>query len=196
VSGQDELLETLVPVVELLHQLGVDHYIGGSIASSAFGEFRATNDADIVADLRDEHAAPLAAALQNRYYVDLESVRGAIRRRASFNVIHLRTMLKVDVFVQKDRAYDREALRRREAQPASNAPGAPSLELSSSEDVILAKLDWYRQGGEVSERQWRDVQGVLRVQSSALDVAYLRRWAPELGVTDLLERALAEADLV
>lgn len=194
-SEQDELLETLLPVVEIFRKLGVDHYIGGSIASGAFGEFRATNDVDIVADLREEHAAPIAAALGTAYYVDVESIRNAIHRRSSFNVIHLGTMLKVDVFLRKDRDYDLGALQRRVAHPASLLPGAPSLELSSPEDVVLAKLDWYRQGGEVSEQQWRDVQGVLRVQFSALDLAYLRRWAAALGVHALLERALAEAGL-
>jgi hypothetical protein len=182
-----------MPVIEALRQLGVGHYIGGSVASGAFGEFRATNDVDVVADLREVHAEPLVAALGDAYYAELDSVRRAVRCRGGFNVIHLRTMLKIDLFVQKDRDYDRAALGRRVTHLASHAPGAPSLDLASPEDVILAKLEWYRQGGEVSERQWRDILGVIRVQSAALDLAYLRRWAAELGVTELLERALAEA---
>jgi len=194
-SGSDQLLETLLPVIEVLQRLGVAHYVGGSIASSAFGVFRATNDADIVVELRDEHAAPLAAALEERYYVDVESVRRAIRHGAGFNVVHLGTMLKVDLFVSRGRAYDAEALRRRVLQPTSARPGAPCLTLSSPEDVVLAKLDWYRQGGEISEQQWQDVQGVLRAQSATLELAYLRRWAPALGVDDLLRRALDEAGL-
>ena len=195
VSAQDELLDALMPVVEAFDMLGVAWYVGGSVASGAFGEFRATNDVDVVADLRPPHAEPLVASLGEAYYADLEAIRSAIRRRASFNAVHFATMLKIDVFVPKGRAYDQEALRRRVTRQASTDPDAANLHLASAEDVVLAKLDWYRQGDGASERQWNDVQGVLRVQATALDVAYLRRWSAELGVHELLERALAEAGL-
>lgn len=192
-SASDELADALRPVVEALDRLSVSWYVGGSVASGAFGEFRATNDVDVVADLRLEHAEPLVAALGDAYFADLESIRHAIRRRASFNAVHFDTMLKIDVFVLRRRAYDREALRRRVTKRVSTMPGSMSINLASPEDVILAKLDWYRQGDGVSERQWKDVQGVLRVQSTAIDVVYLRLWAAELGLNDLLARALAEA---
>jgi hypothetical protein len=194
-SANDELLDALGPVVDAFDQLGVAWYVGGSVASGAFGEFRATNDVDVIADLRLEHAEPLVAALGAAYYADLESIRSAIRRRASFNAVHFDSMLKIDVFVLKARAYDQEALRRRLTRRAGTAEDAKSLSVASPEDVVLAKLDWYEQGGSVSERQWNDVQGVLRVQSTAMDLAYLRKWSAELGLNELLARALAEADL-
>jgi hypothetical protein len=65
--------------------------------------------------------------------------------------------------------------------------------VASAEDTVLTKLEWYRMGSEVSERQWRDVLGVLKVQAERLDLAYLRRWAAALGVADLLEQALSQA---
>jgi hypothetical protein len=129
------------------------------------------------------------AALEGAYYVPEGRVRDAAARRGSFNVIHLETMLKVDVFVARDRPFDRHAMDR----AVSRTIGDLSLPLASAEDTILAKLEWYRRGGQVSERQWSDVLGVLRVGGTALDLAYLQEGARELAVTDLLERALREA---
>ncbi len=189
-----DLLTALVPVTQALERLGVPFYIGGSVASSVHGAARSTMDADIVADLGRQHAAPLVAALGDDYYADEQSITEAIARRSSFNLIHFATSFKIDVFVAKHDPYQRESLARR-VNDTLDSPGSPSFPFASREDTVLAKLDWYRKGGEVSERQWRDVQGVMKVQREALDLVYLRRWATELGVTDLLDRALAEAGL-
>lgn len=124
-SAQDELIGAVTPVAEAFDRLGVAWYIGGSIASGAFGEFRATNAVDVVADLRLQHASPGRCARRRvlrRPRVDSL----AIRRRASFNAVHFDTMLKIDVFVVRDRPYDQEALRRRMARKASTAVDAPS----------------------------------------------------------------------
>jgi len=187
VTGPDILL-ALGPVLEALRRLGVRHYVGGSIASSSYGVPRASIDADVVAELGPAHAPRFVAALRGSYYVSEERVRDAIARRASFNVIHFETMVKVDVFVSKDRPFDRRAFER--ARPATAEEGI-TLPVSSAEDTVLAKLEWYRRGGEASERQWTDVTGVLRAVG-ALDDAYLRQGAAELGVADLLDRALEE----
>jgi hypothetical protein len=186
-----ELWAALDPVLRVLRELGVRHYVGGSIASSAHGVARASIDADVVAELAQPHQRAFVAALRDAYYVPEARVREAILRRASFNLIHLETMLKVDVFVSKDRPFDRRAMER--AGEAVGAAGEATLRLASAEDTVLAKLEWYRRGGETSERQWTDVLGVLRVGGSALDRTYLAAGAKELGVGDLLERALREA---
>jgi len=183
-----DLILALVPVLEALRGLGVRHYVGGSIASSAHGVPRASIDADVVAELAPRHAAPLAAALRETYYVSEERVGDAVSRRGSFNVIHLETMVKVDVFVSRDRPFDRRAFER--VRPAT-AEGGSEIPVCSPEDTVLAKLEWFRRGGEVSERQWADVTGIFRA-TRALDEAYLQRGAAELGVADLLARALAE----
>jgi hypothetical protein len=189
----DELLDALSPVVRALDGMNVAYFVGGSVASAAHGEFRATNDVDLIAALRPEHAAPLAAALGDAYYASEAAIREGIARRSSFNVIHLDTMLKIDVFTSRGRAYDDESLRRRIVHPLGAGDDAPAVHLAAAEDIVLAKLDWYRAGGETSERQWNDILGVLRVQADAIDIAYLRRWAAELEVDDLLERAVLEA---
>ncbi len=189
-----DLLTALAPVLHVLRDLGVRHFVGGSIASSAHGVARASVDGDVVAELAPAHVGPFVAALRDTYYVPEERVRDAVARRASFNVIHLDTMLKVDVFVSRDRPFDRRAFERSRTTPIEGAGGA-TLPVSSAEDIILAKLEWYRRSGEVSERQWTDVQGVLQASAGALDLPYLRQGSTELEVGYLLERALDEAGL-
>jgi hypothetical protein len=186
-----ELEAALGPVLEALRSLGIRHYVGGSIASSAHGIARASADADVIAELGSGQVEPLARALSGAYYVPEERMRDAALRRASFNLIHLATMLKVDVFVSKGRPFDARAMER--ASPGPNAGAAGPVPVASAEDTVLAKLEWFRRGGETSERQWGDVLGVLRVGGPVLDRAYLEEFARQLGVADLLARALAEA---
>ena len=126
-----DLLAALRPVLQALSGLGVRHFVGGSIASSAHGVARASVDGDVVAELGPAHVAPFVAALRDTYYVPEERIRDAVARRASFNVIHLDTLLKVDVFVSRDRPFDRRAFER--SRPASiGGPGGATLPVSSA----------------------------------------------------------------
>lgn len=155
--SSEPIAVTLI-VIQALEKLGVPYLIGGSLASAVHGVVRATLDADLVADLHLEHAELLAQALDDAFYVDIEAICDAIRCRSSFNVIHLETMFKVDVFVPKQRPFDQMQFERRVEQGVATDPERTAY-IASVEDTILAKLEWYRLGGEVSERQWRDVLG-------------------------------------
>jgi hypothetical protein len=188
------LLGALVPVVEVLERLRVPYYVGGSLASSTHGIARSSIDADVIADLGPEHVIPLVSALRNAYYLSEDHIRTAVEVRRSFNLIHLETMFKVDVFVAKRRPFDREALARARAEVLEDAPEARRFLVASPEDTILTKLEWFRAGGEASERQWGDVLGVLKAGWDRLDRPYLVRWAAAIGVDDLLERALRDAE--
>jgi hypothetical protein len=189
-----ELFAALRRVVAAFEQLGVAYYVGGSVASGVLGEPRQTLDADLIAALLAGHAAPLAERLQGEFYADLPAIGEAIERQASFNLIHLPTMVKVDVYVSWRSDFARSQFARRiRVNLSSELPF--EVFLASAEDTVLAKLQWYRDGGGVSDRQWRDVLGVLKVQGSALDRAYLREWAGRLNLTDLLRRALDDAGL-
>jgi hypothetical protein len=184
------LFDVAKRVADVFEQLGIRYCIGGSIASGIHGEYRATNDADLVADIRPEHIAPLVRELDSEFYIDADMMRGALRALSSFNLIHLSTAYKVDVYVPKNRPFDRAQIERSQLQPIPLADGrAWQAPVASAEDTVLAKLDWYRQGGEVSDRQWRDIIYILRLRTRELDMAYLRQGAAALGVADLLERA-------
>ena len=187
-----EQIAVTLAVADALEALDVPYTIGGSFASSLHGVMRATMDADLVADLRTEQVAPLAQALGDEFYADEEMMLNAVLQHSSFNLIHLETMFKVDVFVAKPRAFDRSQLARRQLQMLSEDPERHAY-VASAEDIVLAKLEWYHLGGETSDRQWRDVLGVLKVQGDRLDLEYMRRMAPELSVADLLRRAFEEA---
>lgn len=190
-----EIQDALNPVIDAFEALGIVYYIGGSVGSSAYGIPRTTVDVDLVAILKAAQISPLYKLLQEAYYIDPGMVEQAIQRQSSFNIIHLPTMIKVDVFVVKSRPFDQAAFRRIRRERLEDAMGGREYSLASPEDIILNKLEWYRQGGEVSERQWTDVLGVLKVQSKLLDRAYLRRWAVQLGVADLLRRSFEDAGL-
>ncbi len=190
-----DIQAAVIPVVESLEALGVRYFIGGSIGSSVYGIPRTTLDVDLIADLQEGHAQQLWNLLSGAYYIDLDAVRDSISRRSSFNLIHLATMLKVDVFVLKARPFDQESIRRTRREPLEGCETARRFSVASPEDILLNKLEWYRQGGEVSERQWKDVLGVLKVQAGLLDLSHLQHWSVELRVSDLLEKALAEADI-
>jgi hypothetical protein len=188
-----DLLAALGPVVSALEELGVEYSVVGSVASSAHGVARSTVDADVVANLPESRVDAVVARLEQDYYVDLDAARDAVRRRSMFNVIHLATMIKVDVYVLSDRAFDRSSFARRSPRALPDVPDARTYQLDTPEDTVLHKLEWYRAGGDVSDRQWADIVGVLTVQGDALDREYLDRWAAVLGVTDLLARAWREA---
>lgn len=189
---QGEAARITLLVTQTLEQMGVPYAVGGSLASSLHGVMRSTLDVDIVADLRLEHIPPLVAALSKEFYADDEMMRGAIKHHSSFNLIHYETAFKVDIFIRKLRAFDQMQLERRRTSVIATDP-EQSVYVVSPEDIILSKLEWYRMGGEVSDRQWRDILGVLKVRAGELELDYLRKWAGELKVGDLLERALKEA---
>jgi hypothetical protein len=171
-----------------LDGLGVNWVIGGSLASSVHGEPRATQDVDIVAALRARHVKTFSKALGPDYYVDSDAMRTAVKAAGSFNAVHFASAIKADFFVAGDDAFEAERLanRLRVETPAG------ALYVDTAEHTMLRKLEWYRRGNEVSERQWRDVQAIARIQGNRLDRERLRRWASTLGVADLLHRVIRE----
>ena len=163
------------------------------MASSIHGQARYTQDADITVEPFDGKERLFALRFpSNEYYVDEGMVRDAVVRRASFNILHLLTSFKIDIFVQKNRPYDREFLARRIKAPVFGESEG-EFGLITAEDIILVKLEWYRLGGETSDRQWNDMLGVMKTQSDRLDTAYLDHWAVEIGVKDLPDRIRLQA---
>jgi hypothetical protein len=186
-----DLVRALRPVADAFDALGIRYFLGGSVAISAHGVARASLDVDVVAELEPGLVDRFARRLEGGYYMPLDQMRAAAVERRSFNLIHLPTMFKIDVFVSKGRPFDRSAADRAKRFTIGEGPDC-QFPVASLEDTVLAKLEWFRLGGETSERQWWDIIGVLRVGVVA-DRAYLGRWATVLGVADLLERAFADA---
>ena len=189
---QNEPIEVTLLVTKVFEKLGVPYLIGGSLASTLYGMVRTTQDSDIIAQMRPEHIQPFVSALDSEFYVDQEMIAESVQRHSSFNIIHRETMFKVDVFIPSPRPFLRSQLSRAQVQTFT-FESQMSARFASPEDTILSKLEWYRMGGEVSDRQWRDVLGVLKTRSGGLDLDYLREWAADLKVSDLLDRALKEA---
>jgi hypothetical protein len=181
-----------ITAAEIFERLGIPYFAGGSLASSIHGEPRSTLDVDFVADLRAEHVPALITAFGTDFYVSDTAIREALARGTSFNAIHLPTAVKVDVFLSGDDPFNQERLARRERARLWADPPR-EVYVDRAEHIVLRKLEWYRRGGEVSDRQWRDVLGVLHVQRGRLDEGRLDAWAERLHVADLLERARREA---
>jgi len=181
-------------VAETLETLGVPHLIGGSLASAIHGEARTTQDADLVANLRPEHVVPFARALENRFDIDVEQIRRAIRENGSFNIFHREMIFTVDVYVPAANPLDRAQMERRRREKILDDPDRWAY-IPSAEDTILQELRWYRIGGDISDRQWRDVLGVMKVQENTIDRTYLRRMAAVAGISDLLARAMSDAGM-
>jgi len=189
-----DIIAALDMVIGCFEKFRIRYYIGGSVASSAYGLSRTTVDVDLIADIKIHQVDHLVKALKKNYYIDADMITNAINTTTSFNLIHLKTMIKIDVFIPKAEPYDSKALTRR--QPDTLEEGSARMfYLSSPEDVILSKLQWYKQGGKVSQQQFKDVLGVLKVQAGKLDLKYLRHWASSLNLSDLLNRSFDEAGM-
>ncbi len=185
--------DAFLKVLGVLDQMEVPYLVGGSVASSIHGISRPTMDADIVADLKPEQVDEFAALLKSEFYADPAAIRDALSRRRAFNLIHYASTFKVDVFPLRADPYSRASFGRREFEESrSFGPEPIECAVASAEDTILRKLEWYRAGGENSERQWNDLRGVMRVSGARLDREYMRKWAEYLKVGDLLEELLAE----
>lgn len=187
-----EWVTVTLKVIDVLDRLGISYLIGGSAASIVHGIVRSTVDSDLLADIQPEHVPKLISDLEGEFYLDSESIHTAISTHSSFNLIHQSTMFKVDIFIPKKRPFERSELTRRVEKVIARDPQRTAW-IASAEDIILAKLEWFRIGNEVSERQWRDVLGVMKTQAGLLDVAYMRDMATTLAISDLLLRAIEES---
>lgn len=188
-----EILDVLERVISKLEELGIPYMVSGSAASSFYAFVRTTQDGDMVVALGSDQVEKFAAAFAPEFYLDRASIRRALEMGGSFNLIHFESSLKIDFFPLRKRTFSQQEFSRRQPRLLLKGSIAPAY-VATAEDTILSKLEWFRAGGEVSENQWKDIVGILKVQAGSLDLAYLNHWARELHVEDLLERAFKEAN--
>jgi hypothetical protein len=182
------VLEKLTDALDLLN---IAYVIGGSMASSVYGAVRFTQDADITVEPFESTAEQLFEALKDDFYISKEAMYQSLRDKRSFNVIHFATAFKIDIFIRLESEFHRQMLSR--GRKIRLGDIAKPVSFVSPEDIILLKLDWNRQSGCVSERQWSDVLGVLAGQTKSLDFEYLKTWAKKLGLNELLAKAISES---
>src|ERR1700693_4041158 len=176
-----EPLQVLSSVVSSLKSLGIPSMLVGSFASSSYGLARLTQDADFIVKLNRFQIDDFVQVFSPEFYVDRGLIEQALTRETSFNIIHFLSSFKVDFFILRKDPFSEEEFSRKVLKQVY-----PSAEFTAfvqtPEDALLSKLGWYRQGGGVSENQWRDVIGILKTQAGRLDPAYLQKWALELGI--------------
>lgn len=182
-----EAFRVLLQVIDVFDELGIEYHLGGSYASSVHGIPRQTQNIDLVVRLGHDIIETLASRLENDFYLDKDSISQAVSDKSSTNLIHLKTGIKIDLFMYGDSQFDREEFQRARPELLWVTPER-RVNIKSAEDTLLRKLQWYRLGGEVSDRQWNDVLGILKSQADTLDKNHLDYWAKELGLEDLLAR--------
>ena len=187
-----EALRVAFLVFDVLDSLGRKYHLGGSYASSIHGIPRQTHDIDIVSEIQLGDQETLDRKLAGDFYCDREQIAMAITKGSSFNLVHLETGVKIDIFPQGASPFDKDEQKRSQLIPLGDPPR--SVPVKTAEDTILRKLEWYRLGGGVSDRQWGDVLGILETQIDQLNLEYLRSRSPALGVEDLVEKALDNAN--
>ncbi|MGO9275675.1 MAG: hypothetical protein ACLQOO_36460 [Terriglobia bacterium] len=188
-----EILEVLQQVISKLEELRIPYMVSGSAASSFHALVRTTQDGDIVVALGPDEVEAFASVFAPEFYLDRASIHRSLEMGGSFNLIHFESSLKIDFFPLRKRSFSQQEFSRRQPRLVLKESMAPAY-VATAEDTILSKLEWFRAGGGVSENQWKDVVGIFKVQAGSLDLAYLHRWARELGVEDLLEKAFQEAN--
>jgi hypothetical protein len=182
------LAGTLKSLAEVFDSLRIPYVIGGSMASSARGVVRATFDVDVVAAIAAAQSDRLAKELGRDWYAEPEQMRQAIAAHRSFNLIHIPLGNKVDIFPATGE-FHWSQLRRASRISLPFLDDPTKYPVATAEDILLAKLRWYADGGGVSERQWRDICGIVAANPS-LDLEYLDLWAAQLGIEEMLAQAL------
>ena len=174
--------ELLTRTVKILDALKIPYMVTGSFAVNFYGIPRTTHDIDLVVVLQSNVAERLAHEFPKDFYADVEMMRQAIDQEFMFNVIDPSSGLKIDFWILKRDAYDTERFRRRRAQTLFGQV----VWMPSPEDVILAKLLWYK--GAQTDKHLNDARGVWEIQKDSIDLNYLRLWASRLSVSSWLEK--------
>jgi hypothetical protein len=187
----DEPLLILKRLSDVFATLRIEYCVGGSFAGGVHGIPRSTQDVDVVVTMQAFHVPRLVAALVPDFYISDRAAHEAITLGTSFNVIHVEYAFKADLFVPHENPWTRSQLDRAVTEVFDTSHGPVAIRIVTAEDILLQKLSWYRQLGESSDQQWRDILGIYRISGDTMSAAYLDEWGRYLRVADLLERVRA-----
>jgi hypothetical protein len=184
-----ELEEFVRRIIQGLDSVGIPYMVVGSLASSAHGDPRGTNDMDVVIAVNSDRITELVSEFQRDLYADLKCAQEALQHKTLFNVIDFSKGLKADLIPLNESAFEQSKFARREIAQVSGSMAWTA----SPEDTILSKLNWSKMGD--SERQYRDAVGVAALKKATIDVGYMQKWAVQLGVEELFKKLLDEVGL-
>ena len=185
--------QALHALIGALGRSAIPYLIGGPMASGIHGIYGTSLHVDLVADIHPGQIARFIQELGGEFYADAGMMRDALESGRSFNLIHFASSYKFDIFPLSSDPFHQSQFSRREMRDIVLAGATLAVPVATAEDTLLMKLVWYRAGGEVSERQWNDVRGIVAVQRQRLDREYLRQWAAYLKIADLVDAALGLA---
>jgi hypothetical protein len=189
----DNIVDALYPVVSVLRDLQIRHFVGGSVASSFHGATRSTMDVDVVCEMKGGQIPAFVSRFGADFYLSESAIREAVQRKSCFNLIHLSTSFKVDVFISRQRPFDLDSMNRATTERLS-PDRTLEVPVATAEDSIIAKLESYRKTNETSDRQWSDVTQLIKLLGNTLNLEYLKSAAESVAVRDLLERLLASTN--
>jgi len=186
------MLQAAADAASLFERLGVPYVLSGGVATIVYGEPRSTLDVDFAVHMGPDQARSLPAMAGETFVVDAGSALEAARTTSIFTMVHAESFMKIDVHIVPRSGIYKEEIERGRWQKLG--PGHPDeIRIVTPEDLVLQKLRWYLEAGGISDKQWRDVLGILKSRGHSLDFEYVRKWAPSLGVTEALDRALVAA---
>ncbi len=184
-------IDVIAIFVSILEELGIKYALGGSIASSVYGRVRFTQDADITLEPFDDKAESFFEMVKDQFYISKNAMKHALIETASFNIIHLATAFKIDLFIRKNNIFGEQVLKRARNLSLSGKK-EKKFSVVSPEDIILLKLLWYRDSGCSLQKQLEDVTAVFEVQADRLDLNYLKEWGKTLGISELINKFIKE----
>jgi hypothetical protein len=188
------MLQAAVDAAALFERLGVRYVLSGGVATIVYGEPRSTLDVDFAVHMDAEQARRLLALAGDDFLVSPDSAAEAARSSSMFTMVHTASFVKIDVHVVPRSGIYKEEIERGRWQRLG--PDHPDdIRIVTPEDLVLQKLRWYLEAGGVSEKQWRDVLGILKARGHSLDFEYVRKWAPVLGISGVLDRAVVAAGI-
>src|SRR4030067_2113100 len=176
----------MVVISRILESLNISYMITGSQASAYYGEPRFTRDIDIVAEINPGQVEGFITYFPpDEFYCDKEMIEAEIKKRGQFNIIHAASGLKIDIILTKTTPFSQTEFARRNRSAVFPDQDAY---FASAEDVIIKKMEYYREGG--SEKHLRDITGILKISGEEVDRNYISEWSQRLGLTEIWEAVL------